>query len=459
MESENQNGRADLGRADLGRAGLALHWRILIGLALGACAGLFCNVFVDPATTKTISSFAEGIGQVFLRLIFMVVVPLVFCALTLGVAAIGDARKLGRLGLRTLVMTLVFSSCSVLIGLTLANTIRPGGRLSVESREQLREKYSAEAGKTTAQANKAKSLRDSLLDIIPRNPLQEAVGSLDGSSPGSGMLGVMFFSLCMGVALTVIGDKAKPVIDVLEGFYEAVMAIIRFAMRLAPYGVAGLVFAMTATLGLDIIRALLWYVITVLAGLSIQLFVVYSLAIFLIARKSPLQFFKDISEVLLTAFATSSSNVTLPTALRVVDEKLKLDRRVSHFVLTVGSTANQNGTALYEGLTVLFIAQVFGVDLSISQQVLVVMMSILAGLGTAGVPGGSLPLVVLVLQSIQVPVEGIGIIMGVDRLLDMSRTTVNVAGDIAVATCVNRWEVEEFVQDASQAQLAEPAKP
>jgi len=262
----------------------------------------------------------------------------------------------------------------------------------------------------------------------------------------------------MGVALTVIGDKAKPVIDVLEGFYEAVMAIIGFAMRLAPYGVAGLVFAMTSTLGLDIIKALLWYVITVLAGLSIQLLVVYSLAIFLIARKSPVQFFKDISEVLLTAFATSSSNVTLPTALRVVDEKLKLDRRVSHFVLTVGSTANQNGTALYEGLTVLFIAQVFAVDLSISQQVLVVMMSILAGLGTAGVPGGSLPLVVLVLQSIQVPVEGIGIIMGVDRLLDMSRTTVNVAGDIAVATCVNRWETDASLRDASQGQLAEPAK-
>jgi DAACS family dicarboxylate/amino acid:cation (Na+ or H+) symporter len=161
-------------------------------------------------------------------------------------------------------------------------------------------------------------------------------------------------------------------------------------------------------------------------------------------------FFRDISEVLLTAFATSSSNVTLPTSLRVVDEKLKLDRRVSHFVLTVGSTANQNGTALYEGLTVLFIAQVFGIELSISQQIVVVLMSILAGLGTAGVPGGSLPLVVLVLQSIQVPVEGIGIIMGVDRLLDMSRTTVNVAGDVVVATCVNRWEVDDLRDDVGQ---------
>ncbi len=419
--------------------GLALHWKVFIGLAIGASAGLFCNAYVSDEITQTISTFAEGIGQVFLRLIFMVVVPLVFCALTLGVAGIGDTRKLGRLGFRTLVITLVFSTCSVFIGLGLANTIKPGARMSPESREQLREKYSVEASKTAAQANKAKSLRDSILDIIPKNPLQEAVGSLDGSSPGSGMLGVMFFSLFMGVALSVIGDKAKPVLDFLDGFYEAVMVIIRFAMRLAPFGVAGLIFAMTATLGLDIIRALMWYVLAVLIGLLIQLLIVYSAAIFLVARRSPIQFFKDISEVLLTAFATSSSNVTLPTSLRVVDEKLKLDRRVSHFVLTVGSTANQNGTALYEGVTVLFIAQVFGVELSVSQQVLVVLMSILAGLGTAGVPGGSLPLVVLVLQSIQVPVEGIGIIMGVDRLLDMSRTTVNVAGDVAAAACVDRW--------------------
>ncbi len=435
--------------APAAETGLALHWKIFIGLAVGAIAGLVCNLFVAAETTQTISYYAEGVGQVFLRLIFMVVVPLVFCALTLGVAGIGDARKLGRLGLNTLIMTLIFSTCSVFIGLTLANWVKPGARIADASREQLREKYSDAADRTQAQASKAKGLRDSILDIIPRNPLQEAVGSLDGSSPGSGMLGVMFFSLCFGIALTTIGDKALPVISFLEGVYEAVMVIIRFAMRLAPYGVAGLIFAMTATLGLDILRALLWYVVTVLVGLGLQLVVIYPIAIYVFGKRSPIQFFRDITEVLLTAFATSSSNATLPTALRVTEEKLRLDKRVSHFVLTVGSTANQNGTALYEGLTVLFIAQVFGVELTIAQQVLVVLMSILAGLGTAGVPGGSLPLVVLVLQSIQVPAEGIGIIMGVDRLLDMSRTTVNVAGDIAAATCVDKWERGEPQQDAA----------
>jgi DAACS family dicarboxylate/amino acid:cation (Na+ or H+) symporter len=260
---------------------------------------------------------------------------------------------------------------------------------------------------------------------------------------------VMFFSLCMGVALTTIGDKAKPVLAVLEGFYEAIMAIIRTAMVLAPFGVAGLVFYATTLLGFDIIRLLAGYVLAVILGLSIHMFVVYSIAIWVIAKRSPLTFFRDILEVLVTAFGTSSSSATLPTSIRVVDENLKLNRKISHFVLTIGSTANQNGTALYEGITVLFLAQVFGVDLSLSQQVVVVLLSMLAGIGTAGVPGGSLPLVVLVLQSVGVPPEGIAIIMGVDRLLDMSRTTVNVCGDVAVAVCVDAMEGKRMEKASS----------
>lgn len=431
--------------------GLALHWRILIGLVIGAMAGVLCNFLfreADGTRSASLKWFAENvtqtIGQVFLRLVFMVVVPLVFCALTLGVAEIGDARKLGRLGLRTLLMTLLFSSASVIIGLGLANTIKPGEMLSQAARDELRTQFSADADKSINQAKKAKSTAEVLLDIIPKNPLQEAVGALDGSSPGSGMLGVMFFSLCFGIALTVIPEaRSRPVIEVLQGIYDAIMVIIAFAMKLAPIGVAALVFSISAVLGLEFIVALSGYVATVLAGLGIHMFVVYSLAVYLIAKRAPLPFFRDIMEVILTAFGTSSSNATLPTALRVVDERLGLDKRVSHFVLTVGSTANQNGTALYEGITVLFLAQVFGIDLTLYQQLVIVIMCILAGVGTAGVPGGSLPLVVLVLQQNNIPVEGIGIIMGVDRLLDMSRTTVNVTGDIAVATCVDRWEAKD----------------
>jgi DAACS family dicarboxylate/amino acid:cation (Na+ or H+) symporter len=429
-------------------AGLALHWKILIGLVVGAVAGVICNfAFRDSSGARSdalrwfADNIAQTIGNVFLRLIFMVVVPLVFCALTLGVAEIGDARKLGRLGLRTLIMTVLFSSASVLIGLFLANTIRPGAMLSENAREELRNQFAADAGQKIDQAKKVKSPSELLLDVIPKNPLQEAVGALDGSSPGSGMLGVMFFSLCLGIALTLIPEtKARPVLDVLQGFYEAVMVIIAFAMKLAPIGVAALVFSISAVLGLEFLVALSGYVATVLLGLGVHMFAIYSLAIYFITKRNPIQFFRDIMEAILTAFGTSSSNATLPTALRVVDDKLGIDKRVSHFVLTVGSTANQNGTALYEGITVLFIAQVFGIDLTLFQQVTVVLMCILAGIGTAGVPGGSLPLVVLVLQQNQIPPEGIGIIMGVDRLLDMCRTTVNVTGDIAVAACVDQWE-------------------
>ena len=430
------------------KAGLGLHWKILIGMAIGALAGIGCNLTVrsqGPEAIANLKWFADTftfpIGNIFLRLIFMVVVPLVFCALTLGVAEIGDVRKLGRLGLRTLVMTLIFSTASVLIGLTLANLLRPGNLISEQSREALKQQYAEDASKSIKSAGKAKSVTDTILDIIPKNPLQEAVGALDGSSPGSGMLGVMFFSLCFGVALTMIpAERSAPVLDVLRGVYETVMVIISVAMKFAPIGVAALVFSISAVLGLEFFVALSGYVVAVVAGLGIHMFVVYSLAVWLIAGRSPAKFFKDIIEVILTAFATSSSNATLPTSLRVVEEKLQVDPKVARFVLTIGSTANQNGTALYEGMTVLFLAQVFGQNLDYMQQLTVVLLSVLAGIGTAGVPGGSLPLVVLVLQTINVPAEGIGIIMGVDRLLDMSRTTVNVVGDIAIATCVDAWD-------------------
>ena len=301
---------------------------------------------------------------------------------------------------------------------------------------KLTERYTKDVDKTKDQAKKAKTARDTLLDIIPKNPLQEMVGALDGSSPGGGMLAVMFFALAIGTAITVAGDRTQPLIAVLEGVYDVVMVVIQFAMRLAPFGVAAMVFTLTAELGLEILRTLAWYVATVIIGLAIHMFGVYSAVVWWFARMSPRRFFGRITEVMLTAFATSSSNATLPTSLRVTEENLKVPRDITSFVLTVGSTANQNGTALYEGITVLFLAQVFGKQLGIEQQVQVVLMAILAGIGTAGVPGGSLPLVVLVLQTIDVSPDGIGIILGVDRLLDMCRTTVNVTGDIAVAACV-----------------------
>ncbi len=423
------------------RKGLALYWQILIGLGAGAAAGLAAHALFPPARLQwAVDTFIAPVGQVFLRLIFMVVIPLVFSALVLGVAGIGDVRRLGRMGLRTLLFTLVLSGASVLIGVGLANVIRPGARLSEENRQGLREQVKGKTPRAVEQARQAKSIKDVLLDIIPKNPVQEMVGALDGSSPGGGMLAVMFFALMIGIAITVAPQRTGPLVAVFEGLYDVSMTIIGWAMRLAPLGVGALVFSLTATLGLDILQTLAWYVLTVVLGLALHLFGVYSLVVWLVARVSPRRFFGRIREAMLTAFGTSSSSATLPVSLRVGEEGLGLNRDVTRFVLTVGATANQNGTALYEGITVLFLAQVFGVDLSIGQQFVVLLMSMLAGIGTAGVPGGSLPLVVMVLLAVGIPVEGIGIILGVDRVLDMCRTTVNVTGDLAIAACVDRTE-------------------
>jgi DAACS family dicarboxylate/amino acid:cation (Na+ or H+) symporter len=425
---------------------LALHWKILIGLAIGAAAGMVARTLyppgpdgaMHPGLTWAIRNVAEPAGQIFLRLIFMVVVPLVFCALVLGIADMGDPRRLGRIGLKTFALTIIFSALSVGVGVGLVNVLRPGAHITSAQSEKLREQYSSQAAKVT-QARPAKSFRDTLLDIIPRNPLQEMVGATDGSSPGGGMLAVMFFALVFGLAATLAPERTAPMIGVLQGVYDVVLVIVGMAMRVAPIGVAGLMFAMTATLGFSILHTLGWYVVTVLGGLTLHFVVVYSGALTLIARRGPLGFFSAISDALVTGFATSSSNATLPTALRVA-ETAGIHREVAGFVLTVGATANQNGTALYEGVTVLFLAQAFGVDLTIGQQFIVAIMAILGGIGTAGVPAGSIPVVIMILHTVGVPGEAIGLILGVDRLLDMSRTVLNVGGDLVLAACVDRSE-------------------
>ncbi len=427
------------------RRKLPIHTKILIGLLTGAVLGIASNILFggDPRLIWVIEGPAYFVGQVFLRMIFMVVVPLIFCALALGVAELGDVRRLGRIGAKTFLYTLIVTTLSVVIGLVLVNTLKPGSYLSEEKKAELIAATGKDAVIANAEASKKTSTVDRILQIIPNNPIGDAANALNPhpNYAGSGFLAIMFFAFIFGLGLALSDpDRVAPVIAVMQGVYAAVMKIIEFAMALAPYAVAALVFATTARLGLEIFRTLGMYVFVVLLGLAIHQFGTYSLLIKLFARYSPLTFFRKIRSVMLTAFSTSSSNATLPTAIRVTNDELGVPREITGFVLTLGSTANQNGTALYEGITVLFLAQVFNVDLTLGQQLTVVLMSVLAGIGTAGVPGGSLPLVVLVLQTVGVPAEGIAIILGVDRILDMSRTVLNVTGDITAAAYVARSE-------------------
>jgi len=446
------------------KRGLPLHTKILIGLIVGAAAGIAFNPYYQPAVAglgpdetnwaKELLEWTDAIGKIFLRLVFLVVIPLVISALALGVLELGDLRRLGRVGLRTLGFTVLFSVISVVVGIGLVNLIKPGDRLAPEKKAALRTQYvtNAEGQKKPADAEGAKEKKEPgagkhlskmLLDIIPENPLQEMVGAIDGSSKGNGMLAVMFFALMLGVALAMTTERTRNAVKLLEGVFDVSMTIIGIAMSVAPYCVACLVFGITARQGFEVLLTLGWFVLTVVLGLSIQMFVVYSLAVAGIARRSPRKFFSDISDAILTAFGTSSSNATLPISLRVARENLKLPPEISRFVLTVGATGNQNGTALYEGVVVLFLAQVFGQDLSVGDQIKVVLMSILAGVGTAGVPGGSIPLIMIVLRSVNVPAESIAIILGVDRVLDMMRTVLNVSGDLVLATCVAGEETAE----------------
>ena len=430
--------------------GIPLHTKILIGLALGVVAGLVVNETFGgdhPRVVWVVDNVTQPVGQLFLRLLLMIVVPLVFASLVVGVAGIGDIRKLGRVGLKSFGYCLVISGISVVIGLTLANTIRPGQRIDPATSAALQQRYASDASKTVEDANKVrtaapKPLMSVVETIVPKNPFYALAGKEDPN-----MLHLMFFALIIGIAITLLPvTVTAPVLRVLEGVYEITAKIIEIIMKFAPYAVACLLFNNTARFGLDLLQALAWFVLTVLLGLSLHMFGVYSLSVYFLSRLSPLEFFRRIKTVIVTAFSTSSSNATLPTALRVSEQNLGVPQEINSFVLTIGATANQNGTALYEGVTVLFLAQLAGVNLSLGQQLMVVYLAILGGIGTAGVPSGSIPFLVGVLATIGINPALIAIIIGVDRLLDMCRTTLNVTGDITAATYVARSEGYELLR-------------
>lgn len=431
--------------------GIALHTKILIGLLVGIIGGVGANQIwggSSPGVTWTIRNITQPVGTLFLNLLLLIVIPLVFSSLVVGVAGIGDIRKLGRIGVKSFVYCLVLSAISVVIGLGLANTIQPGTRVDPETKAALEQKYSSgaatltEAQQKAAEAAKADSpLMQAVKTIAPKN----IFFSISPENPN--MLHIMFFALLIGIAITLMPAPASaPFVAVMESLFGITSKIIDIIMKFAPYAVACLLFSSIAVFGLDLLRSLGWFVVTVLLGLSLHFFGVYSLSVWLLSRINPIEFFRRVRTVIVTAFSTSSSNATLPTALRVSRENLGVPKEINSFVLTVGATANQNGTALYEGVTVLFIAQLAGVDLTLGVQLMVVYMAILGGIGTAGVPSGSIPFIIGILAMIGIDPALIAIILGVDRLLDMCRTTLNVVGDITAATFVARSEGYELLK-------------
>jgi DAACS family dicarboxylate/amino acid:cation (Na+ or H+) symporter len=428
---------------------MPLHTRIIAGLLIGVVGGITVNALAGGDATVvewTIENITEPVGQLFLRLLLMTVIPLVFSALVVGIAGIGDVRTLGRVGIKSFVYTLAISAISVVIGLTLVNTLKPGKRIEASTARALQERYASYASHQVAQTTTEKADEDSPLMqavkiIVPSNP----VAAIASETPN--ILHLMFFALILGIAATLVPERVtKPLLKGLEALYELSAKIIDMIMKTAPYAVACLLFNSTARFGVDLLGALGSFIATVLIGLGLHMFGVYSLSVFFLSRISPLEFFRRIKTVMVTAFSTSSSNATLPTALRVSEETLGVPREINSFVLTVGATANQNGAALYEGVTILFLAQLAGVDLSLGQQLSIAYLAILGGIGTAGVPSGSIPFIVLVLAGIGVNPELIAIVLGVDRILDMCRTTLNVTGDITVATYVARSEGYELLR-------------
>ena len=409
------------------------HGRIFFGLLAGAALGALAHAWAPPSLLAAlVRHLSQPLGQIFLRLLFMLVIPLVFAGLALGVCGLGDLRRLGRIGLKTLGCTVLLSGIAVVLGLVLVNTLRPGDGVSDVARAALTaDAASRAAGLASAQA--PQSGWALLIGIVPDNPVK--------AMAGGDMLAVMFFALMIGVGLSLTRtDAARRFEETLEGLYDVTMRLIGVVIGLAPLGVAALLFTLTAQIGWGVLLLLARYTLLVIGALALHQFLVYGLAVRLLGGMSPSRFFRGIQAAMLTAFSTASSSATLPTALRVAETGLGLPRHVSRFVLTLGATANQNGTALFEGITVLFLAQFYGVPLDLGQQGLVLFICILGGIGTAGVPAGSLPVIAMILGMIGVPVEGIGLVLGVDRLLDMCRTTVNVSGDLAIATIVARGE-------------------
>lgn len=418
------------------------HRAILGGLLSGAVAGASLNALAGlwPSLRGPLDLLIDGaaypVGQVFLRLLFLVVVPLVFASLASGVAKLGDLRRLGRIGALTLGLFLTTTAFSVALGLAVMGFFQPGVGFDEAARRALMESFGGDAARfqPAAGPGSLRALVTAVLDsVIPRNILSAVVDMR--------MLPLILFALLFGSALASMPEGRRgPMTAWLDALSEAMVAVVGFAMRLAPAAVFCLIFSVTARFGFGLLAKLAFFVVLVFGCYALQLFVFYPFLVRSLAGFSGRLFVRRTVPVIVTAFSTSSSNATLPTTMRVAETELGVRPAVAGFVCPLGATINMNGTALFEGAVVLFVAQVFGVPMSLPQQALVVLLCVLSAVGTAGIPGGSIPLLMGVMAQVGVPPDGIALVLGVDRLLDMGRTVINVEGDLAAAVCVEAFE-------------------
>lgn len=428
---------------------MQLYTKILIGLVLGAILGMTANL-LEIAWMRDLFVALEPIGTAFIRAITMIVVPLVVASLLVGTASLGDLRKLGRIGGKTVVYYLSTTAVAVTIGLLVSNVIQPGSRIAEETRDTLAAQFEGDAAARVQLAEQAPSVVETLLNMIPRNPVQ-AAANLD-------LLPLIVFTIIFGAAISVIEPRRRDaVLNVFDGINDACMVVIDWIMKLAPYAVFALIAAVVARFGMDLLQSLLVYSAAVVAGLVLHAVITYGLIIRFLARLNPADFFRRILQAPLVAFSTSSSSATLPVTMETAEEKVGVSKQVSSFVLPLGATINMDGTALYQAVAVMFIAQIYGIPLSVGDQLIVVLTATLASIGAAGVPAAGIITLIIVLNSVGLGAQvqaGIALILGVDRILDMIRTSVNVTGDLTAASVIARSEGEDLMPVPQRSRMA-----
>ncbi len=440
------------------RNSVPLYVKISFGLFLGLVWGLG-SAYLQLDSSLTLN-YIKPAGTIFIRLLKMIAVPLVLASLILGVSSLSDIRKLSRIGGKTIAIYLCTTVVAISIGLLLVNAVRPGHRMPEATRQELLNLYSSPINErvSTATTLQEQSVLQPLIDMVPENI---ALALTDNSS----MLQVVFFAVLLGIALIQIPQsKKEPVIAFFDGLNEAVLKIVEFVMLLAPYGVFALIASLIVEIAggdvesaLNLLTGLLWYSGTVLLGLGVMVILVYPLLLRAFSRQPIQQFFKAIRPVQLLAFSTSSSNATLPLTMQRCEKDLNIPEDICSFVLPLGATVNMDGTSLYQGVAAVFIAQALGIDLSLSEQLMILFTATLASIGSAGVPGAGLVMLVIVLEAVGIPPGGLALILAVDRILDMFRTVVNVTGDAAVASIVAASESSRFETNNSVLNQQQPA--